>query len=129
MGKLMKYDLRAAMRLFIPVWIGTLVLSVINSFFIGADYDIEHWMLNLLTKLTMITNVVLLISVFVITLVYILLRFYQSMVKDEAYLTFTLPVSVDSILWGRTFGGIILYVGTFLVFICSIFIFFNLLFI
>ena len=123
MGKLMKYDLRAALRLFLPIWIGTLVLSGINAIAINTSLNREHWVLNLLTNLTMIANVLLLVSVFVITLIYIVLRFYQSMLKDEGYLTFTLPVRVDSILWAKIFNGMILYGGTFLVFIASIFIF------
>lgn len=122
MGKLMKYDLRAAMRLFLPIWIGTLVLSVINAVAINTSIDQEHWTLNLLTNLTMIANVLLLVSVFVITLIYIVLRFYQSMLRDEGYLTFTLPVCVDSILWSKIFHGMILYAATFFVFITSIFI-------
>ena len=32
MGRLMKYDLRAAMRLFIPLWLGTLALALVNRF-------------------------------------------------------------------------------------------------
>ncbi len=122
MGKLMKYDLRAAMRLFIPVWIGTLVLSVINAIAINTSLNREHWALNLLTNLTMIANVLLLVSVFIITLIYIVLRFYHSMLKDEAYLTFTLPARIDSILWSKICSGMILYGGTFLVFLASIFI-------
>lgn len=122
MGKLMKYDLRAAMRLFVPIWIGALVLSVINAIAINTSLGREHWALDLLTNLTMIANVLLLVSVFIITLIYIVLRFYHSMLKDEAYLTFTLPVRIDSILWSKTFSGMILYAGTFLVFMASIFI-------
>ncbi len=120
MGKLMKYDLRAALRLFIPVWIGILILSAINAIVIYSSPDWDHWILDVMTTLCMVANVLLLVSMFVITMIYVVLRFYQSMIRDEAYLTFTLPVRVDSILWAKIFGGMILYGGSFLVFLASV---------
>ena len=38
MGKLMKYDLRAALRLFVPLWIGALILALVNSFTITVEF-------------------------------------------------------------------------------------------
>ena len=40
-GKLMKYELRGCMRIFLPLWAAVLVLSVINGFTIGNQANIS----------------------------------------------------------------------------------------
>ena len=97
MGRLMKYDLRAAMRLFIPLWLGTLALALVNRFTVHLEFS-ENRILNFFTGLVMVLYVLAALSILVVTLIYIIQRFYQSMLKDEGYLTFTLPVGIDSLL-------------------------------
>ncbi len=118
MGKLMKYDLRAAMKLFIPLWLGTLVLSIVNSFTLQkstavispsqVDLNFGRDALEWISGLVMFAYIMAIMAVVIITLIYVVMRFYQSMVKDEAYLTFTLPVTIDQILWGKAFTALIL---------------------
>lgn len=108
MGRLMKYDLRAAMKLFVPLWIGTLILSLINSFTIPAQSEIESRMLEFFVSMMMIAYVLAVIAIVIVTIIYIIMRFYQGLLKDEGYLTFTLPVGIDSILWAKAFTGLIL---------------------
>ena len=108
MGRLMKYDLRAAMKLFVPLWIGTLILSLINSFTIPNQHEIESRILEFFVSLMMIAYVLAVIAIVIITVIYVVMRFYQSMIKDEAYLTFTLPVGIDAVLWAKAITGLIL---------------------
>ena len=54
MSRLMKYDLRAAMKLFVPLWIGTLILSLINSFTIPGQHEIDSRILEFFVSLMMI---------------------------------------------------------------------------
>lgn len=108
MGRMMKYDLRAAMKLFVPLWIGTLVLSLINSFTIYPQFDVDNKIANFFISLMMIAYVLAVIAIVIVTIIYIVMRFYQSMMKDEAYLTFTLPVGIDAIVWAKAIVGLIL---------------------
>ena len=122
MGRLMKYDLRAAMKLFLPIWIGTLILSLVNSFTIFRPEDASGWLAEFLTSLTMIAYVLAVIAIVIITIIYIVLRFYQGLLKDEGYLTFTLPVGIDSILWAKALTGLILLAVSGVVCVLSVLI-------
>lgn len=109
MGRLMKYDLRAALRLFVPLWLGTLVLALVNGFTMHLEYS-ENPVLNFLTGLVMVLYVLAVFAILILTGIYAIQRFYQSMLKDEGYLTFTLPVGIDSILWSKALTAMILSV-------------------
>jgi len=108
MGRLMKYDLRAAIKLFVPLWIGTLILSLINSFGVFRPDTPDGKLVSFLLSLTMIAYILAVIAIVIITIIYIVLRFYQGLLKDEGYLTFTLPLRIDSILWAKALTGLIL---------------------
>ena len=122
MGRLMKYDLRAAMKLFVPLWIGTLILSLINSFTIYPKFDVESKLADFFISLMMIAYVLAVIAIVIVTIIYVVMRFYQSMLKDEAYLTFTLPVGMDAILWAKSIVGLILLAISGIVCVASLLI-------
>lgn len=53
--------------------------------------------------------------------VLIVIRYYQSMTCDEAYLTFTLPVTASQLIWAKVLVGSIWYLITFLLFlVCTV---------
>lgn len=129
MGRLMKYELRSTMKLFAPLWLAVLALAVINRFTFFrstrvltpagaalANSRLAAW----LTGLAMVLYVVAIIGVFVVALIFVILRFYQGLLKDEGYLTFTLPVRTDTILWAKTFSAVILIAGSVIVCILSV---------
>lgn len=122
MGRLMKYDLRAALRLFVPLWIGTMLLTIINRFTMVTKESLDQPILRFLTGLVMAAYVLAIIAIVVIAVIYIVVRFYQGLLKDEGYLTFTLPVSIDSILWSKALTGMILLAGSAIVAAASFFI-------
>lgn len=119
MGRLMKYDLRAALRLFVPLWLGTLVLALVNGFTMHLEYS-ENPVLNFLTGLVMVLYVLAVFAILILTGIYAIQRFYQSMLKDEGYLTFTLPVGIDSILWSKALTAMILSVCSAVVCVLSL---------
>ena len=119
MGRLMKYDLRAALRLFVPLWLGTLVLALVNGFTMRLEYS-ENPVLNFLTGLVMVLYVLAVMAILILTGIYAIQRFYQSMLKDEGYLMFTLPVGIDSILWSKALTALILSVCSAVVCVLSL---------
>lgn len=121
MGKLMKYDLRAAMKLFLPLWLGTLVLALVNSFSLDNTLErLNSRLMYVLRNLALTAYVLAMVAIVVVTLVFIVMRFYQSTAKDEAYLTFTLPVSVDAVVGGKALSGLIIFFGSVVVCLLSL---------
>lgn len=127
MGRLMKYELRSAMKLFVPLWLAVLVLAGISrlSFLYNGNALVEgnlaaNRFLDWLSGIAMFLFVIAIIGVFVVALIFVIQRFYQGLLKDEGYLTFTLPVRTDSILWAKTFSAMILIVTSVVVCLAAI---------
>lgn len=101
--KLLKYEIRATARLFLPVFGAILVLAILNNIFFNFN-DIPDFA----AVLTMMVYVILIIALFVLVFVVMIQRFYKNLLCDEGYLMFTLPVKtwqliasklIVSIMW------------------------------
>lgn len=92
LGKLLKYEIQATARTFLPLYGLILLLAVVNRAFLplSSDYfDIPR-------MITMTVYVVLIVGLVVMTLVVTIQRFYRNLLGDEGYLSFTLPVKTHS---------------------------------
>lgn len=89
LGKLMKYDLKSMFKVFVPLWLALLAVSVVNRFTI--QFDSNAIIGGLPTVIFMILYVGLIIAVMVVAVALIIMRFYHGLLKDEGYLMFTLP--------------------------------------
>ena len=110
LGKLLKYELKATSRVFIPLYIAILVVSIVN----GLSLNLE--ILNIQGLATIIL-MCLFISLFVITIVVTIQRFNKNLLKDEGYLMFTLPVSSKHLVLSKYLTSLI---WTFLSFIVAL---------
>lgn len=124
-GKSLKYELRASSRILIPLFICSLALSVFISVGLGLFGNMYFGEGNAESKfsqtfeviggvvvsLLIIAFAILLIVTAVAVFVIMVRRFYTSFFTDEAYLTFTLPVSVDCHIMTKTVATVIWYVG------------------
>lgn len=87
LGKLIKYELKATGRLFLPIFLSILVLAVINkllSFLSPLDWSVP-------ASISMAIYVILIIGMFVMSIIVMIQRFYRNLLSDEGYLMFTLP--------------------------------------
>ena len=109
LGKLLKYELKATSRVFIPLYIAILVVSIVN----GLSLNLE--ILNIQGLATIIL-MCLFISLFVITIVVTIQRFNKNLLKDEGYLMFTLPVSSKHLVLSKYLTSLI---WTFLSFVVA----------
>ena len=109
LGKLLKYELKATSRVFIPLYIAILIVSIVN----GLSLNLE--ILNIQGLATIIL-MCLFISLFVITIVVTIQRFNKNLLKDEGYLMFTLPVSSKYLVLSKYLTSLI---WTFLSFIVA----------
>ena len=108
LGKLIKYEFKACGRVFFPIYLVILILSIINRIYSQYGF-IQSLKNNLSQKGSLlgvqgILTVVLLalfVSLFVITIIFTIQRFKKSLLEDEGYLIFTLPVSSRNIILSK----------------------------
>ena len=96
LGKLIKNEFKATGRTFGVMYLIVLAVTVIMKAFmeIQSAFNIENTVMTIISSLTVFSFVVGILAVIFGTFILILKRFYDSMLKDEGYLTFTLPATV-----------------------------------
>ncbi len=101
LGKLLKYELNATGRKFLPLYGAILIVSLFvrTSFFSGQ---------NAAPK-TLITLLIigLFVALGIITLMTIVQRFRTNLLSDEGYLMFTLPVSTEVLICSKMIAALI----------------------
>ncbi len=120
LGKLIKYEWKATGRVLLPLYGIFLVTAILTNVFVS-------------TNLTTITGIIALlftamsIVCIVMTLILLIQRFNTSLLQDEGYLMFTLPVSIPNLIfskmiialfWGIV-GGLIGLLGGFFIVMSS----------
>ena len=107
LGKLLKYEVRATGRTFLPLFAVLFLFTVINKIF----FIIQPRNFSLPQGISMMVYVITLIGIFVATMLITIQRFYKSLLGDEGYLMFTLPVRpwqlITSKLIASALGGIV----------------------
>ncbi|MCI8442177.1 MAG: hypothetical protein HFG27_06580 [Provencibacterium sp.] len=99
--KLMKYELRATARIFLPFFGALLVLSVLNRIFYSSRVDRmldtlrqndKGLPIEIVRILSAVIFVFLICAIFALTVIVMIQRYYKNLLGDEGYLMFTLPV-------------------------------------
>ena len=96
LGKLLKHEFYATGRIMLPLLGAELLLSVFAGFSVrglGSAQNISFLSVMYITTLTVFF--LGLFAVWVVALVLMIQRFYKNLLRDEGYLSMTLPVSVD----------------------------------
>jgi len=91
LGKLLKYELLATARIFVPLYIGLMIVAIIASFSFRTDVGV-------IIAVATILLVSLYVALIVVTIIILIQRFYTNLLKDEGYLMFTLPVSPSMLI-------------------------------
>lgn len=106
LGKLLKYEVKATARIFLPLYGALLIFSVLTRIFI--DINSNELVLKLVSLISTVAYVFIIIATFALTLIVMIQRFYKNLLGDEGYLMFTLPVKprlliesklIISVLW------------------------------
>ena len=99
LGKLMKYEVKSCGRIFFPFYIMVLVFSMIAALFINFDnYEHDFSMVYIIGMLVVFA---LFVSAIVLTILLIVQRFSKSLLEEEGYLMFTLPVSEKTLVLSK----------------------------
>ncbi|MDW2799490.1 hypothetical protein RZO55_18105 [Clostridium boliviensis] len=119
LGKLIRHELKATARYFLPLFLIAIALTPITRFtlWIGNYPPILQFIPTVIVFLYVAT----LIIVASASILLIIHRFYKSMVTDEGYLMHTLPVSTESHIISKLTVASIWTVSSWLVIFISIF--------
>ena len=113
LGKLMKYEVRSCGRIFFPFYIVVLIFSIVASLFINFDnYEHDFSVLYLVGFLVVFA---LFVAAIVLTILLIVQRFNKSLLEDEGYLMFTLPVSQKTLVLSKFLTSLLFIILTSIV--------------
>ncbi|MGM9535654.1 MAG: hypothetical protein ACI3VR_10385, partial [Intestinibacter sp.] len=118
LGKLMKYEIRSCGRIFFPFYIIVLVFSILGGLFINFDNGVHDF--SFVYLMGMLAAFALFVAAIVLTIVLIVQRFNKSLLGDEGYLMFTLPVSKESLVLSKFLTSLIFIILTVIVSLVSI---------
>ena len=123
LSKLIKHEFRATSRIMWPVFLGMLALTALMRFSqLLLNGGHIPWLLQLIGVLLVIGFVMGLGALGLAPLVLSAVRWRDHVLKDEGYLTLTLPVSVHELLASKLIVSAVWYAAAFLVGVLSLMI-------
>ncbi|MBR3772045.1 MAG: hypothetical protein IKL07_07235 [Clostridium sp.] len=123
--KLIKYDLQAMFKYFIPMTAFALLYSCIATLFFKIENvgNYDNTLTNLFIGLSIAGFVIIFFAYCIIAQGIIVVDFFKSMVTDRGYLTHTLPVKKSTIILSKYIAGTIVLTLTYLFTFLSLAIF------
>ena len=97
LGKMIKHELQETGKILIPLNLIVLGIMLLNAVFLGLDL-FQKGYLKMIPTFSLMLYVLGLFALFVLTAVYLTMRFYKTMYSNQGYLTHTLPLSTTAIL-------------------------------
>lgn len=92
LGKLIKHEFKATAKTFALLFAATIVLTVLTRF---TDYiPANNIVLRLFIALVVVSCCILIFGGIIMAFISMIRRYYDNMMKDEGYLTHTLPVKI-----------------------------------
>lgn len=99
LGKLMKYEWKATWKLLIPLNLFIVVMSVLAYTTVQLEFFESNNDLVIMTgTLLLLAYVLSMFVISIVTVIYLIYRFYTSVYGDEGYLLHTLPVDKHHII-------------------------------
>lgn len=99
--KLLKYEIKATGRIFLPIYLALVALAAINRIFAQFHSFSTNQVLSLISGFTTLLYFLLICGMFVLTFVVMIQRFYRNLLGDEGYLMFTLPVKPSALILSK----------------------------
>lgn len=93
LGKLLKYDLRSMLKQFAFIWPAALVMALASRFMLSRVIETPTQFSAITYTIFIFVYASFLIAMGVISLLFVVQRFYKGLLGDEGYLMFTLPVN------------------------------------
>lgn len=97
--KLLKYDLKSLFKSLIPIYLIAWLLALLTRIF--SFFEDKISLLQFPAGLVKGLCIVMIIGLPIATFILSIVKYYNNMVKDEGYLTHTLPVKKNSIVLSK----------------------------
>lgn len=112
LGKMIKYDLKSSVRVFILIHAVFIAICAGGRIFFmdRIDFNAPARVLVAPISIAFTTAIFLIAAISLCTSLMITVRFYRNLFGKESYLTWTLPVSGIQHLWAKIISGCILAV-------------------
>lgn len=105
LGKLLKYDFKSLSKILLPVYLVCFLLAVLTR---GISLLANKFSIfSIPSGFISVVFVVALIAIPIATFIFTIIKFYQSLIKDEGYLMHTLPVSKASLVTSKTISSMV----------------------
>lgn len=121
LGKLLKHELKETAKPLIPLNLALLAITVIGAFLLSAQL-FQNDSAGVLTVSAMLLYMLMIFALFIITGVYLMIRFYRTMYSNRGYLTHTLPVSTTSVLNTKIFVSVFWIAVALVITVISVFV-------
>jgi hypothetical protein len=112
LGKLIKHEFNATYMRYMVLYTGVIIFAILNKIFWLINTD--NLFISVIKGFITFIYVLAIIAVFVMTIVFTIQRFYKNLIKEEGYLSFTLPVGTAEHIFSKL---IVSFVWTVLSFI------------
>lgn len=122
LGKLMKHEFKMTFKNFLLVYALLLGTSVLARLFLLVKIDAPWY--DIITKLFNVLFVIFMVAGSFVSIVMVMARMNRSLLKDEGYLSHTLPVKTWQHLVVKGFTGTVWYLVTLVVMCGAIAIYF-----
>ena len=110
LSKLMKYDLRGNIKLFLFIWPAMLVVAGLQRLLLEMDIQggLGKFLVGMLTTIMVLTMFAVVVLCFVICVI----RFYSGLLRREGYLMFTLPVKPWQLITSKLLSAMLTLIPT-----------------
>lgn len=122
LNKLMKYELKATSRLLVPLYLILLFMSIINRFVFTLNDN--GGAVKIINQFLIVTYITTIFVVLVVTVLYMIIRFYKNLLTDEGYLMFTLPTKTHQLITSKLLITIFWTILSIILILLSLFIVF-----
>ena len=127
LAKLFKDEMKGTSRLFLPLIAGFILITVLCKFAFETSFtifDFNNYILQTITVIFFTLYFIYIIALYVLTSVFIVVRFYQTMTGKQAYLTHTLPIKTSTLINAKLICAVLWELITGVLFILSLVFFF-----
>lgn len=123
LGKLIKNEFKATARNFVPVYLVMLTVTLVLKLFLEITDFLnipEGPIVVAINIFLMIAFVLAIVAVIFGTIVFIIKRYYDNMLKDEGYLSFTLPVTTGQHIVSKALTSYVWILASMAVIVLSV---------
>lgn len=121
LGKLIKYDFKAQLKMHFGVYIMLLLSMITQTLMVNLKKAYPNSeIIEIFSIFTLVVFVIMIAATLTVTFVYSIVRYRRNLLKDEGYLMHTLPVSAWNLHLSKLITGILWYIADIFVIAAAI---------